>query len=90
VIQAVQVPPNFDMEPELEKWMERGEAPERVIASKPASKQPFSRPLCMSPKTAHYSGAGSTNDAANFTCKCPSARSTRLPCPPSDRVQDPR
>jgi feruloyl esterase len=62
---------SFDMQPELEKWVERGEAPERVIAVKPDSDPPFSRPLCAWPKTAHYNGSGSNRDAANFTCKAP-------------------
>jgi feruloyl esterase len=62
---------SFDMQPELERWVERGQAPERVIAVNPESAQPFSRPLCVWPKTAHYNGSGSTNDAANFTCKAP-------------------
>src|SRR5690606_32141044 len=37
----------FDMLPHLERWVERGEAPERVLAVKPDSGEPpFSRPLC--------------------------------------------
>ena len=60
---------SFDMQPELEKWVEHGEAPERVIATKPDSEPKFTRPLCAWPKTAHYNGAGSTQDAANFTCR---------------------
>jgi hypothetical protein len=62
---------SFDMQPELEKWVERGEAPERVIAVKPDSAEPFSHPLCAWPKTAHYDGSGSIKDAANFTCEAP-------------------
>jgi hypothetical protein len=27
------------------------------------------RPLCPWPQSAHYNGAGSTDDAANFTCR---------------------
>ena len=59
---------SFDMQPELERWVERGEAPERVIAVKPGSEASFSRPLCAWPKTAHYSGNGSTANAENFVC----------------------
>lgn len=60
----------FDMQPALEKWVERGEAPDRIIAVKPGSgNPPFSRPLCPWPKTAHYNGSGSTQDADNFTCR---------------------
>ncbi len=62
---------SFDMQPELEKWVERGKPPERVIAVKPDSKESFSRPLCPWPKTAHYNGSGSISDAASFTCSAP-------------------
>jgi feruloyl esterase len=62
---------SFDMQPELEHWIEQGKAPERVIAIKPDSAEPFSRPLCAWPKTARYDGSGSSNDAANFNCKAP-------------------
>lgn len=61
---------SFDLQPALERWVEQGQAPERVIASKPdESDAPFSRPLCPWPQTARYKGSGSTRDAANFTCK---------------------
>jgi feruloyl esterase len=61
---------SFDMQAELENWIERGKAPERVIAVKPESGEPpLSHPLCSWPMTAHYNGSGSTRDAANFTCR---------------------
>jgi len=60
----------FDMQPALENWVSRGEAPDRIIAVKPDSgNPPSSRPLCPWPKTAHYNGSGSTQDANNFTCR---------------------
>jgi feruloyl esterase len=31
----------------------------------------MTRPLCPYPQVAVYSGSGTTNDAANFTCKAP-------------------
>jgi len=31
----------------------------------------MTRPLCPYPQVAVYKGSGSTNDAANFTCKAP-------------------
>lgn len=62
-------PDKFDMLSALEAWSEKGEAPERVIATKADSK--MSRPLCPYPRTARYSGAGDTNDAANFVCAKP-------------------
>ena len=62
----------FDMVPVLERWVEHGEAPERVIAKKPDSGDPpLTHPLCAWPKTAHYTGTGETRDAASFVCKAP-------------------
>jgi feruloyl esterase len=55
----------FDMLSALEAWVEHGRAPDRVIASR----GPRTRPLCPFPQTAAYSGAGSIEDAGNFTCK---------------------
>lgn len=48
----------------LVQWVEKGTAPERIIASRPGR----TRPLCAYPKTARYKGTGSTDDAANFEC----------------------
>ena len=44
-----------------------GNQPERVIATKADSA--LSRPLCPYPQEARYSGQGSVDDAANFTCR---------------------
>lgn len=57
----------------LQRWVEKGVAPEQIIATKylndiPADGVAMTRPLCVFPKIAHYTGQGSTNDAANFTC----------------------
>jgi feruloyl esterase len=58
---------NFDMVGELDAWVERRLAPDRVIAShaNPAR----TRPLCPYPQIAAWKGTGSTDEAANFTCK---------------------
>lgn len=59
----------------LERWVEQGAAPERLIAAKrkndldPTSDIERTRPLCAYPMVAHYKGSGSTDDAANFICK---------------------
>lgn len=55
-------------------WVERGRAPEQVIATKrDASGSAIrSRPLCAYPRRAIYKGTGSTDDAANFVCKASS------------------
>jgi feruloyl esterase len=64
-------PSAFDMERALEDWVERGVAPDTVIAVRrgPNEAPERSRPLCPYPKVAVYKGAGDTNDAASFTCR---------------------
>jgi hypothetical protein len=61
-----------DMTVALERWVEQGIAPNRIIASKRMgadSKSPLrTRPLCPYPQVARYKGTGSTDDAANFEC----------------------
>ena len=65
-------PSSFDMLTALEDWVERDRAPERVIASRSTSGvQDRTRPLCVYPKVAVYSGSGSTDVAANFSCQTP-------------------
>lgn len=65
--------PQHDIDAALEAWVEKGQAPSAIIASKPDGKGGASRtrPLCVYPKTAKYKGTGSTDDAANFTCAAP-------------------
>jgi hypothetical protein len=52
-------------------WVEKGTAPERILAKAgPSSPWPGrTRPLCPYPKYARYSGSGSIEDAQNFSCK---------------------
>lgn len=65
-------PNTFDMLTALENWVEKGQAPKRVIASHiTAGVVDRTRPLCVYPKVAAYTGTGSTDDAANFKCKNP-------------------
>ena len=57
--------------------MEKGVAPERIVAVKYIGNQPAqgierTRPLCAYPNVADYKGTGSTQDAANFECRRPS------------------
>jgi feruloyl esterase len=66
-----------DLDAALERWVEEGVAPEKLIATKyksgssPASGVARTRPLCPYPQTARWNGSGSTDDAANFTCAAP-------------------
>lgn len=50
-------------------WVEKGSAPDSVPARGTAFFQGRTRPLCAYPKTAHYTGSGSIEDAANFVCQ---------------------
>jgi hypothetical protein len=66
--------PDHDIDAALERWVEKGVAPEHIIAAKHKSDMDGksavirTRPLCAYPLVAHYKGSGSTDDAANFTC----------------------
>jgi hypothetical protein len=55
----------------LMNWVERGEAPDHIIAQAgPASPWPGrQRPLCAYPKVARYKGSGSVELAENFGCR---------------------
>ncbi len=65
-------PDRFDMVSALEQWVEKGVAPDRVVASKVKDGKPvLSRPLCPYPQTIEYKGSGSMDDAANFVCGKP-------------------
>jgi len=65
---------DHDLDTALERWVEKGIAPEKVIATKrksdmdPKSAVVRTRPLCAWPMIARYKGDGSTDDAANFEC----------------------
>jgi feruloyl esterase len=68
-------PDTFDMVSALENWVEKGRAPESVIASHSTNGvKDRTRPLCVYPQIAVHTGRGSTDDAANFTCRVPSVR----------------
>ena len=72
----------FDAFSALVNWVEKGEAPDRIVASvDPANSAlddlatPVSpertRPLCPYPRIARYNGAGSIDRAENFSCSLP-------------------
>jgi feruloyl esterase len=61
---------SFDMLAALEAWVEKGQAPDRIEASRVTNgKTEATRPLCAYPKVATYTGSGSTTEAASFVCK---------------------
>jgi feruloyl esterase len=54
----------------MRRWIERGQAPDKVIASRvERGKVVRTRPLCPYPQVSTYRGKGSTDDADNFACK---------------------
>jgi feruloyl esterase len=66
-------PFDFDTIAALEQWVEKGKAPERIIAAHfpedaAPAKPDRTRPLCPYPEVAKYKGSGSTDDASNFVC----------------------
>jgi feruloyl esterase len=68
--------PEHDILSALERWVEEGVAPERIVAVKYVNDSPAqgiarTRPLCAFPKVAVYQGRGSTDDEANFRCRMP-------------------
>ena len=57
----------------LVRWVEKGVAPERIVATKYQDDDVTkavvrTRPLCVWPEAAQWSGKGSTDDAKNFVC----------------------
>lgn len=58
----------------LVNWVEKGEAPSRIVArARPENRDVTTpgrtRPLCAWPKQSRYNGSGSIEDAANFSCR---------------------
>jgi Tannase and feruloyl esterase len=58
----------------LEQWVEKGTAPEQVIArgntdaSGAGKGTAFAQPICAYPKAAAYKGSGDRKDAASYVC----------------------
>jgi feruloyl esterase len=75
----------FDALTPLVNWVEKGQAPDRIVATARGAGNPGgvnadvpatwaanrSRPLCSYPQSARYNGSGSLEDAANFSCVTP-------------------
>lgn len=65
-------PNSLDALSALEAWVERGVAPDKIMASRSrGGVVERTRPLCVYPQVARWSGKGTTDDAANFTCVNP-------------------
>ncbi len=72
--------PSRDLVAALDRWVEKGVAPDQIIGTgirpgepllDPAKAAPVTRPLCAYPKVAEYRGTGSTDEAANYACRVP-------------------
>jgi feruloyl esterase len=62
----------FDMVAALDAWMEKGQAPEQIPASRVRNGAvDRTRPLCAYPKFARYRGTGSLDEAASYSCVAP-------------------
>jgi feruloyl esterase len=68
--------PEHDVLSALERWVEKGKPPKRIVAVKYVGDNPANgilrtRPLCPYPEVAAYKGHGSTDEADNFRCREP-------------------
>ena len=68
--------PKHDVLAALAQWVEKGEAPETLIATRYKDDDPdkgvaAQRPWCVYPAVAHFLGKGEHSAAANFTCTPP-------------------
>ena len=78
-------PNTFDALSPLVNWVENGVAPETITATKFVNDRPpavqMTRPLCVYPKVAKYTGSGSSSIAANFTCVADEHDFNQTPAP---------
>jgi feruloyl esterase len=63
-------PDSFDTISLMEKWVEQGTAPARIVAThhNAAGQADRTRPLCPHPQVARYNGTGSIDEASSFSC----------------------
>ena len=65
--------PDRDIFTALVQWVESGQAPGKLIATRyreddPAKGVQMTRPLCIYPQSAKYNGSGDPDRASSFTC----------------------
>jgi len=73
---APQKDADHDLMSAIQKWVESGAAPQKIIATKyvdnaPAKGIAMQRPLCAYPMSARYNGSGDPNAASSFSCAKP-------------------
>lgn len=65
-------PNRFDMTGALDAWVEQRKMPDSILASHETNgKVDRTRPVCAYPREARWTGNGSPDEAANFTCVLP-------------------
>jgi len=80
-------PNRFDALAALEPWVEKGTAPDTMIASKIANNvTERTRPLCPYPQVARWKGVGSTDEAASYACVDPLTGAVTPPRPAIPRA----
>jgi len=82
-----QIPPArdavHDIQTALERWVERGQPPDHMVATKYTDDAAatrtvrLTRPLCAYPAVARFTGRGDPNDASNFACEEPRSHGRR-------------
>jgi feruloyl esterase len=60
---------SVEVQSALERWVEQGQSPERLIGSR----EGLTRPVCPFPAHAIFSGAGDPARADSFICRAPPA-----------------
>jgi feruloyl esterase len=80
-------PAHFDALTTIENWVEKGEAPDALVASLYNPKSPMvdptktplrTMPLCKFPEMARYSGQGDVKDGANWSCPADDTRMLKV------------
>lgn len=70
----VRIDAHHDLLQALDRWVEEGKAPSKIIAAHmeregDAERAVFTRPLCPYPRKAVYKGSGDTSRASSFECR---------------------
>ena len=73
---AAQPDADHDVVIALDRWVEQGVAPDKLIAvgfvdGNPSKGVAMTHPLCPYPQQAHYKGDGDPKDASSFVCQVP-------------------
>lgn len=81
-------PDTFDLLGPLVGWVESGEAPDRIVATRfeggaRSGKVGYRRPLCPYPEYAEYRGTGNSDRAESFVCSAETERPLVPPIGPA-------